>query len=102
MPSCTVTRTHRLGRSLRGQFDTPVPGPVEMASIIHPGLKREVKYLTVARQAHFGASNSPPIPDLYEPQIITFGSDRAMMFSGFEQIDGQRYYQGWWIRFDEE
>jgi hypothetical protein len=28
------------------------------------------------------------------------GCDRGMMVCGFEEIDGQRFYQGWWITWE--
>lgn len=45
------------------------------------------------------ADETPPIPNLWQPELVTFMSDRAMMVAGFEEIEGQRYYQGWWIRW---
>ncbi|WAI82283.1 MULTISPECIES: hypothetical protein [Achromobacter] len=43
----------------------------------------------------FGATVPSAIPDLLNPQLLTFSSDRSMMVVGFEEIDGRRYYQGW-------
>ncbi len=38
------------------------------------------------------------LPDLHDVELIAFG-ERAMMLNGFEEIEGRRYYQGWWIRW---
>ena len=100
MPACTIIRTHRRGHALRDRdFDPPVSGPIRMGTTIHPTLKRYVNYLVVARNGQFGADEAPPIPALWEPELLTFMSDRAMMLAGFEEIEGQRYYQGWWIQW---
>jgi len=31
--------------------------------------------------------------------VLAFYSDRGMMVCGFEEIDGRRYYQGWWMQW---
>ncbi|AUA58474.1 hypothetical protein CVS48_22125 [Achromobacter spanius] len=49
----------------------------------------------------FGATKKSPIPDLLQPGMLTFASDRGMMARGFEEIAGKRYCQGWWIRWLE-
>ncbi|WP_116793118.1 SOS response-associated peptidase family protein [Achromobacter dolens] len=49
--------------------------------------------------AKFGATVPSAIPDLLEPQLLTFASDRGMMVVGFEEIAGVRYYQGWWMQW---
>ncbi len=38
------------------------------------------------------------VPDLHDVELIAFG-ERAMMLNGFEDREGRRYYQGWWIRW---
>ncbi|EFV84168.1 hypothetical protein HMPREF0005_02910 [Achromobacter xylosoxidans C54] len=49
--------------------------------------------------AKFGARIPSAIPDLLDPVLLTFGSDRGMMVCGFEEIAGVRYYQGWWMQW---
>lgn len=39
------------------------------------------------------------IPDLLQPELLTFSSDRGLMVCGFEEIDGRGYYQGWWMQW---
>jgi hypothetical protein len=39
------------------------------------------------------------LPDLHDVELIAFG-ERAMMLNGFEEVDGSRYYQGWWVRWE--
>lgn len=71
-----------------------------MQSIHHEALKRTVAMLTIYDLAHFGAVQPPKIPNLWEPKLLTFGSDRGMMVCGWEEIDGQRFYQGWWLQWE--
>lgn len=52
--------------------------------------------------AKFGARIPSAIPDLLDPVLLTFGSDRGMMVCGFEEIAGVRYYQGWWMQWVTE
>lgn len=100
MYSCSVTRTHRRGVALRDRdFDPPVDGDAALFSAMHPELKRMVQIMTLRTAGWEGPSYRPPIPDLLQPELITFASDRAMMIAGFEEIDGQRFYQGWYVRF---
>ncbi|HAP28192.1 MAG TPA: hypothetical protein DCR74_21840 [Achromobacter sp.] len=70
-----------------------------MYSIMRDDLRRYISVMTLDAFAKFGASQKSPIPDLLEPELLTFGSDRGMMVCGFEEIDGQRYYQGWWMQW---
>lgn len=101
MPKCTITRTHRRGQPLRDRdFDPPVPGPVSMASVMDEGLKRMADRLTIDRMTRDGGAVPSPIPDLYEPQLVTFGTEGGLVVKGFEIIDGRRYYQSWYIRWE--
>lgn len=100
MPACTITRTHERGRK-RSDWDAdPIPGPVTFGVTYIPELNRHIECLRVER-GHYkdGRPRPDALPPLLEPQIRTFMSDRAMMVSGFEQIDGCRYYQGWFIQW---
>lgn len=67
--------------------------------MLHQGLNRHVPRMTMEALAKFGATVPSAIPDLLEPQLLTFGSDRGMMVAGFEEIAGVRYYQGWWLQW---
>lgn len=97
---CTVLRTHHLGERRRDNDpDKPVVGTVRMYSILHKGLNRYVSVMTMESRLKFGAIEKSPIPDLLEPQLLTFSSDRGMMVTGFEEIAGIRYYQGWWMQW---
>ncbi|VFR81352.1 hypothetical protein RAN3_2563 [plant metagenome] len=55
--------------------------------------------LTVERLNAGGHNPNPPIPDLQDPVLMTLHTSRAMLFRGWEEIDGQRYYQVWWIQW---
>ena len=98
---CTVTRTHRGGKPLHPRDLTErIPGPVRFDGGYHKGMCRGAERLVIER----GPPGTPgtgvsPIPDLIDPVLVTYHSDRAMMFRGWEEIDGRRYYQGWWIQW---
>lgn len=99
MPRCTVTRTHRYGQKLDPkEWSAPLPGPVFLQTTHSKSLNRTVIQLTVIRpEAH----QSDVIPALCDPQILSMSSGQGMMFAGFEELDGRRYYQGWYIRWTD-
>lgn len=100
MPRCTVTRTHRYGEKLHPRdWPTPVPGPVFFQVARNAGLNRAVPQLCVVRPE---ASRGDVVPPLCDPQILTMSSDQGMMIAGFEEVDGRRYYQGWYIRWVDD
>lgn len=100
---CSVLRTHHLGERRRDNDPgQPVVGTVHMYSILHKGLNRQVAVMSMDRLLKFGAREKASIPDLLEPQLLTFASDRGMMVTGFEEIAGIRYYQGWWMQWINE
>lgn len=101
MPTCTVCRTHRYGRPLEQSEWKFVPGPVIMYSIYREAQRRWVSCLQVQRDLGGGATGESPFPDLMDVELMTFSTNRAMMIRGFEEIDGSRYYQGWYIVWDE-
>lgn len=99
---CSVVRTHHLGEKLRDNDPAPaVQGKVRMYSITREDMRRQVRVMTMDSLAKFGATEKSPIPDLLDPELLTFCSDRGMMVCGFEEIDGRRYYQGWWMQWVE-
>lgn len=100
MFQCQVIRTHHLGqrRAERDQ-SAPITGTVRMYAKHYPELNRYIEVMSLDSLAQFGATLRAPIPDLYEPRLLTFFSDRGMMVAGFEEIAGQRYYQGWWMQW---
>lgn len=67
--------------------------------MLHQGLNRHVPRMTMEAFAEFGAIVPGAIPDLLEPQLLTFSSDRDMMIVGFEEIAGVHYYHGWWMQW---
>lgn len=64
-------------------------------------MRRYVTVMTMDSLEKFGKTKRAPIPDLLEPQLLTFSSERGMMVCGFEEINGKRYYQGWWMQWME-
>lgn len=100
---CSVLRTHHLGERRRDNDPgQAVVGTVHMYSVLHKGLNRQVAVMSMDRLLKFGAREKASIPDLLEPQLLTFASDRGMMVAGFEEIAGTRYYQGWWMQWISE
>lgn len=71
------------------------------AAVLNPNvfLRRHITVMTMDGLAKFGAAAKSPIPDLLEPELLTFTSERGMMVCGFEETDGRRYYQGWWMQW---
>lgn len=97
---CTVTRTHHLGVKRHDRDPGPaLTGTVRMYSIMRDDMKRYIRVMTMDGLQKFGAADKGAIPDLLQPELLTFSSDRGMMVCGFEEIDGRRYYQGWWMRW---
>ncbi|KDD09895.1 hypothetical protein [Bordetella bronchiseptica] len=98
---CSVVRTHRLGELLKDRdWDEPIIGTVQMQTAFVPALNRQVPMMSMDSLETFGKSRRATIPDLLEPRLLTFASDRGMMVAGFEEIGGRRYYQGWWIQWN--
>lgn len=92
----TIQRTHRLGRPVAARDrETPIEGVVRLASIERPDMGRSVDYLSIDRHA----DSRPTFPHLWDPHWLTFGSDGGCVVRGFEEVDGRRYYQGWYIQW---
>lgn len=100
MPHITVTRTHARGRKLHPRDHDPLLGPATMDTLYVAELNRRAECLRI-RRGNFrdGRERPDALPPLFEPRLLTFGSEQGMMVAGFEQIDGHRYYQGWYIRW---
>lgn len=97
----TVIRTHRFGQLLpERDWEQPIPGPVQMVWMPHPELRRAAPRLSVVRRGYYGKDEASPIPDLYDPEMLAFASDRVLAVKGFEEIEGCRYYQAWRIFFE--
>lgn len=96
----TVIRTHRFGQLLPEHEREPVSGPVETYSMPHPELKRGNLRLKVVHRAKFGAEDEHSVPELHDPTLLKYSSDRVMVVSGFEEIERRRYYQTWFIKFE--
>jgi hypothetical protein len=97
----SIIRTHRFGKLLHDRdWEAAVPGPVHMYWMPHPELKRTTARLTLSRHDQFGGYIASPIPDLHEPELIALDSDRIIVVTGFEEIEGRRYYQTWRIMFE--
>lgn len=97
----TVTRTHHFGKLLPERDWERVDGPISTFAMPHPVLKRGPTRLTVLRELHGGGQDASPIPDLLDPQLLKYDSKRMLVVSGFEEIEGRRYYQTWFIRFED-
>jgi hypothetical protein len=76
-------------------LEPPVEGVVTLASVQRTDLNRMARFLTIdCHEAH-----RKSFPELWDPQWLTFGSERGCMIVGFEEVDGQRYYQGWYVQW---
>ncbi|WP_287142635.1 hypothetical protein [Achromobacter sp.] len=97
---CKVTRTHYFGEKRHDRDPGPtVTGTVRMYSVMRDDMKRYIRIMTMDTLQTFGAPQKGVIPDLLQPELLTFASERGMMVCGFEEIDGKRYYQSWWMQW---
>ncbi len=100
MPAVTVIRTHERGLKCKLRNAQEIPGPVELESVYVAELNRHVPRLRVPRgRFSDGRPRPDAIPPLYEPRLLTFCTEFGLMVTGFEQIEGCRFYQGWYIRW---
>jgi hypothetical protein len=67
---------------------------VYLASI--DGLRRASRIAALRPLAR--SSGLHVLPDLHDIELLAFG-ECAMMLAGFEEVQGRRYYQGWWVRW---
>jgi hypothetical protein len=99
-----IQRTHKAGRQIdAAKLESPMAGTI----------MRKSKYDAQARRLQVFMEFEPlrdPSKVLYQerpanlldPQILSFDSEKGMMMTGFEVINGGRHYQGWWIRWYPE
>jgi len=73
-----------------------ITGTVRMYPVMRDDMKRFIHVMTMDDLMKFGATDKGAIPDVLEPELLTFSSDRGTMVVGFEEIAGRRCYQGWW------
>lgn len=102
MPDVTILRTHYRGQKCDLRDVEPLKGPISYSTQYFPELNRHVDCMRIKR-GHYrdGRERPDAAPPLCEPRILTFDTENGMMITGFEQIDGCRYYQGWYIRWVE-
>ncbi|MGH8465164.1 MAG: hypothetical protein ACRER5_13520 [Pseudomonas sp.] len=95
---CAVTRTQYFGE-LHHERDcgSTITGTVRMYPILREDMKRYIRVMTLDDLQKLGVTEKCAIPDLLRPELLTFSSDRGMVVCGFEEIDGRRSYQGWWM-----
>jgi hypothetical protein len=98
---CIVQRTHRQGQPLElGRMDGPYSGRVHMYSQYRADLRRQVVIMELAGEGNPGQPNyRQAIPQLLDPAMLTFNSEKGMVITGFEELSGARYYQGWWLQW---
>lgn len=97
--TCIVQQTHERGvAKARGSLGSSHVGEARLYSIMHPEMKRSVRVLQLMP---IGEGSTPGadtlIAGLLDPQVLSFSSDKGLAMSGFEEIAGQRFYQGWII-----
>lgn len=96
-----VHRTHARGQQLeKKDMDGPHPGRVHMYSHFKPELRRQVSVMELAASGNPGQPDyKVGLPQLLDPTLLTFDSQRGLVVTGFEEIDGARFYQGWWVQW---
>ncbi len=95
-----ILRTHHEGRKLSDRqlgSGHAVDGHIRLSLVSHGGLNRAVKVAQVSG-TDAGGNGADLFPPLFDVEILTLGNE-TMMLGGFEEIDGRKMYQGWWIRF---
>lgn len=96
-----VHRTHARGQQLdKKGIDGPYPGRVHMYSHFRPDLRRQVQVMELASSGNPGQPDyKVGLPQLQDPTLLTFDSERGLAITGFEEIDGARFCQGWWVQW---
>ena len=95
----SVIRTHSEGRPVD-------PGRLELQPSAHGDLRVHLGTIEGLRRAARTACLAAPqssraarlLPDLHDIELIALGN-QAMMLTGFEEVSGRRFYQGWWVRW---
>ena len=83
MPACTVSRTHHRGKRLHQRDWVPVEGPVDLDRVYLSQLNRNANRLRVLRRhPNDGGNTKDAIPPLYDPQLLTFGTEFGAMITG--------------------
>jgi len=98
MPRCTLQTSHSFGQP-RIAWSAPVEVPIKLSTREHDRLKRVVSYLHVPYQGDGNLDASQKIAALYEPYVLAFNSDKSIVFGGFEEITGSRFYQSWLVKW---
>ncbi len=95
----TVICTHREGRPVdpaRLEQQPSLDGDLRVHLGPVAGLRRAVRTACLADAK--GSRAERVLPDLCDVELIALGN-RAMMLTGFEELAGRRFYQGWWVRW---
>jgi hypothetical protein len=95
-----VILTHARGRSInvhRLEQERIFAGDLIVYLAAIEGLRRASRIAALRPLAR--SLGEHVLPDLHDVELIAFG-ERAMMLNGFEEVDGSRYYQGWWVRWE--
>lgn len=96
-----VHRTHARGQQLdKKAMDGPYPGGVHMYSHFKAELRRQVTVMELASSGNPGQHDyQVGLPQLLDPTLLKFDSERGLIVTGFEEIEGARFYQGWWVQW---
>lgn len=99
-----IQRTHKRGRQVaREDLEPPMAGTITRKSKYDPEARRHqvfMEFEPLPDPSKILYQERPP--NLLDPQILAFDSDKGMMMTGFEVLNGGRHYQGWWIRWYPE
>lgn len=97
----SVTCTHNYGKPLpKTEWPVPMFGRVELQAVTSMELKRTVPMLRLLVPNGSSGLVRDALPALHDPELVTFSSDRAATFRGWEMLEGRRYYQSWLVRLE--
>lgn len=99
-----IQRTHKAGKSVDPeQLELPRAGTIVRKARYDAVARRQQVYMEFVQLDDPTQVLYQERPaELLDPQVLSFDSERGMMMTGFEVINGGRHYQGWWIRWYPE
>lgn len=96
-------RTHRAGRPLEARgLELPLAGTIQLRSKYDAQARRQQVLMELTPYPSTNVVYPEKPCDLLDPVPLAFDSERGMIMTGFELINGARHYQGWWIRWFPE
>jgi hypothetical protein len=99
-----IQRTHKAGKQVDPtQLEQPIAGKVVWQSKYDPVTRRIQVFMEfLPSPDRMKVPKQTKLPNLLDPHVQAFDSEKGMMITGFEILNGGRHYQGWWIRWYPE